>query len=127
MEATVDISALLDDFETMLEDMETGTLAEVTTLGMLDVCAAISMLDDNSSSVLVDASTELETASETDSILEATVDISALLDDIISAVRNELVTIVVSEVDGITGEEPNKVGSTLVGKSVLIIPVEKVS
>ena len=99
LEATVDISALLDDFETMLDDIETGRLAEVTELGMLDVCAAISKLDDNSSSVLVDASTELETASETDSILEATVNISALLDDIISAVRYELFTVVVSEVD----------------------------
>ena len=99
LEATVDISALLDDFETMLDDIETGRLAEVTELGMLDVCAAISMLDDNSSSVLVDASTELETASETCSILEATVNISALLDDIISAVKYELFTVVVSEVD----------------------------
>ena len=83
----------------MLDDIETETLAEVTALGMLNVCAATSMLDDNSSSVLVDASTELVTASETDSILEATVNISALLDDIISAVTYELVTVVVSEVD----------------------------
>ena len=82
----------------MLDDIETGTLAEVTALGTLDVCAVISMLDNNSSSVLVDASTEPVTASETDSILEATVNISALLDDIISAVRYELVTVVVSEV-----------------------------
>ena len=82
----------------MLDDIETGTLAEVTALGTLDVCAVISMLDDNRSSVLVDASTELVTASENDSILEATVNISALLDDIISAVRYELVTVVVSEV-----------------------------
>ena len=86
LEATVDISALLDDFETMLDDIGTGTLAEVTELGMLDVCAVISMLDDNSSSVLVDASKELVTTSETDSILEATVDISALFDDTVSAV-----------------------------------------
>ena len=83
----------------MLDDIETGTLAEATALSMLNVCAAISKLDDNSSSVLVDASTELVTASETDSILEATVNISALLDDIISAVRYELFTVVVSEVD----------------------------
>ena len=99
LEATVDISALLDDFETMLDDIGTGTLAEVTELGMLDVCAATSMLDENRSSVLVDASTELVTGNEADSILEATVDISALLDDIISEVTYELVTVVVSEVD----------------------------
>ena len=99
LEATVDISALLDDFETMLDDIGTGTLAEVTALGKFNVCAVISMLDDNSCSVLVDASTELVTASETDSILEATVDISALLDDVVTAVRYELFTVVVSEVD----------------------------
>ena len=82
-----------------LDDIKTGTVEEVTALGMFDVCVVFSMLDENSSSVLVDASTELATASETDSILEATVDIPALLDDIVTAVRYELVTVVLSEVD----------------------------
>ena len=83
----------------MLDDIDTGTLVKATALSMLNVCAATSMLDDNSSSVLVDASTELVTASETDSVLEATVDITDLLDDTISAVTYEIVTFVVSEVD----------------------------
>eukprot|EP00795_Rhopilema_esculentum_P010237 gene10236-18923_t len=102
------------------DDIETGTLVEANHLVILDVVCCISLLDDNSTLSTCRASTELVTASETDSLLEALLDeyslstcdastelvteyrnnnrsiiettgiVSALLDDIVSATEMNL-------------------------------------